>query len=92
MKNIDTIKKAITEMEDCLDEAPVDFVGTGSWQSAQKEEKEWNKRKNAASEILNNIDELYDNDLIDFHNFVFRHPNKYLKMGEYLTEWKTIEL
>ena len=29
-----------------------------------------------------------DEDMIDFHNFIFRHENKYLKMGEYLQQFK----
>lgn len=29
-----------------------------------------------------------DDDMIDFHNFIFRHPNQNLKMGEYLEEFK----
>ena len=29
-----------------------------------------------------------ENEMIDFHNFVFRHPNQYLTMGEYLNEFK----
>lgn len=29
-----------------------------------------------------------DDDMIDFHNFIFNHPNQFLKMGEYLEEFK----
>lgn len=29
-----------------------------------------------------------DEAMIDFHNFIFRHPKKYMKMGEYLREFK----
>jgi hypothetical protein len=31
-----------------------------------------------------------DIDMIDFHNFIFRHENQGLKMGEYLKEFKSL--
>lgn len=36
------------------------------------------------------LTEWSDSDLIDFHNFVFRHENKFLKMGEYVAEFKEL--
>lgn len=38
----------------------------------------------------NSADGWKDEDLIDFHNFIFRHENKFLKMGEYLNEFKSL--
>lgn len=41
----DNVDKAINDIETCLYEAPVDFVGTGSnWKAAAKEEKAWMKK------------------------------------------------
>lgn len=56
-ESIEVIEKAIDDIETCLVEAPIDFLGTGSnWKVADREEREWRKKwKDALVGLKNSI-------------------------------------
>lgn len=70
-----------------LEEFPVDIIETsqGCFDDINEAERNiWKNGYKSARESLR----YTDNDLIDFHNFVFRHQNQELFMGEYVKQFK----
>ena len=50
---LNKIEQAIDDIDTCLEEAPVDFVGTGSnWRASEREEKEWTAKWKTAIKVL----------------------------------------
>lgn len=58
MKQNKTIIQLIKELNELKTELPIDWVGTGDWQIAEKYEKEWEKKWDSKiKEIIKNINQ-----------------------------------
>lgn len=44
MEQSKNIIQLINELNELKSELPIDWVGTGDWQSGEKQEKEWNEK------------------------------------------------
>jgi hypothetical protein len=62
----DVWAKALDDIETCLIEAPIDFLGTGSnGKQADKDEKEWNTKWQSAIKILKSTQPISEETIYD---------------------------
>lgn len=66
VKGAEEIEKAIQDIETCFEEAPIDFLGTGSNSNfADKQEREWRKKHETAVLILRKFTSQFQQPQVD---------------------------